>query len=215
MVTRLLVLSAWFLSATLYLDYARRPEVVPVHAPVSALPLQMGDWKGWEGPKLTTEILTVLGVDEYVNRYYALGRNQTVALYIGYYQSQRQDDSIHSPLNCLPGAGWQPLRASRLDVSIPGRPAPIHINQVLIEKGIDRQLVGYWYQSHGRVVASEYTSKFWLVWDAMRLNRSDAALVRVIAPLQGEALSGLQEAAGQLTRFIQDMFPTLDQHLPS
>jgi EpsI family protein len=213
MVTRLFVLSAWFLSATLYLDYARRPEVVPAHAPVSALPLQIGGWQGRDD-KVKAEILTVLGVDEYVNRYYALGHNQTVALYIGYYQSQRQDDSIHSPLNCLPGAGWQPLRASRVDVAIPGRQAPIHINQVLIEKGIDRQLVGYWYQSHGRVVASEYTSKFWLVWDAMRLNRSDAALVRVIAPLQGEALSGLQDADAQLTRFIQDMFPTLDRHLP-
>ena len=53
----------------------------------------------------------------------------------------------------------------------------------MIQKGLDRQLVLYWYQSHGRVVASEYWGKFYLVRDAVRMNRTDAALVRVIVPM--------------------------------
>ena len=111
-----------------------------------------------------------------------------VGLYVGYHDSQRQGDTIHSPLNCLPGAGWQPLEQGRITVSVrdhgTARPAPIEVNRVVIGKGLDRQLVLYWYQSHRRVVASEYWGKVYTVLDAMRYNRTDAAMVRVITPVR-------------------------------
>ena len=103
----------------------------------------------------------VLGVDDYARRTYAARASRWVGLYIGYYDSQRQGDTVHSPLNCLPGAGWTPVsqdRATRRvkDTAAAAANREITINRFVIQKGLDRQLVLYWYQSHGRVMASEY-----------------------------------------------------------
>ncbi len=94
----------------------------------------------------------------------------------------------------------------------PGTPAQIGVNRYIIQKGLDRQLVLYWYQAHGRVVASEYWGKFYLIADAVRLNRTDAALVRVIVPIVGD--QGEQRAETLGVRFVQTLFPALINFLP-
>ena len=86
------------------------------------------------------------------------------------------------------------------------------MNRYLIQKGVDRQLVLYWYQSHGRVVASEYWAKYYLIRDAVRLNRTDGALVRVIAPIVGDA--GETRAEMLAVGFVKDLFPNLAAYLP-
>ena len=94
---------------------------------------------------------------------------------------------MHSPLNCLPGAGWLPVRQDRTTIQVrtSGTTRDIEVNNFVIEKGLDRQAVLYWYQSHGRVVASEYWGKVYTVLDAMRHNRTDGSLVRVVVPVAG------------------------------
>jgi EpsI family protein len=140
-------------------------------------------------------------------------------LYIGYYESQRQGDTIHSPLNCLPGAGWQPISKSYVPIPVSSAGTEgrtITVNRYVIEKGLERQVVLYWYQSHGRVVANEYKSKVLMVYDAMRLNRSDAALVRVISGyVSSEGEEGERAADQRATEFTKQMFPLLDKYLPS
>ena len=118
---------------------------------------------------------------------------------------------MHSPLNCLPGAGWQPLEKSYLPIQVAdasGMPSEITVNRYVIEKGLDQQVVLYWYQSHGRVIANEYRSKIFMVYDAARLNRSDAALVRVTSPKLGsrKRFSGSRSASGGI---CEGLFPTL------
>jgi EpsI family protein len=193
---------------------AMRPELPTLREPFNHLPMVLGEWTGQEAPPLTPAVLDALGVDEYINRIYTAGPgNRPVSLYVGYYQSQRSGDTIHSPQNCLPGAGWLPVATARREIRVEGRDAPISINRLLIRKGVDRQVVLYWYQSHGRVIASEYWSKAFLVYDAVRLNRSDAAMVRVIAPvLPGEA----DEAAAEqrAVAFVETVFPHLERFLP-
>jgi EpsI family protein len=135
-----------------------------------------------------------------------------VSLYIGYYGSQRQGDTIHSPQNCLPGAGWQPVEGGRVPLDVDGR--RVTVNRYVIQKGLDRQVVLYWYQGRGRVVANEYANKLWLMLDAARLHRSDGALVRVVAPVlrsPGGSLAAADDAAAAFTRTI---FPRLPAHLP-
>jgi EpsI family protein len=155
----------------------------------------------------------VLGVDDYVNRIYRASPTEVLSLYVGYYHSQREGDTIHSPMNCLPGAGWTPMDTRMVDVPISGR-APIRVKRVVIAKGLDRQVVLYWYQSHGRVVANEYWSKVTMVYDAVRLNRSDAALVRVVTPVRPSA-GGEEAADARIVDFVQALFPQLESHLPS
>jgi EpsI family protein len=195
---------------------ADRYEEVPTRSPLMTLPMQIGEWRGVQQPGFTKEILDVLRVDDYLTRVYRGPERASAGLYIGFWKSQRQGDTIHSPLNCLPGAGWEPVSHAILQFADPRNPASpnLAVNRYVIQKGIDRQLVLYWYQSHGRIVASEYWGKFYLVADAVRMNRTDGAIVRVIAPITGETPEAEQQAERNALRFVKVLFPQLDGLLP-
>jgi EpsI family protein len=196
---------------------ASKSEIVPMRRPLAELPLELGPWQGQSGPEFEQSILDVLGVDEYISRSYYTRGASPLGLYIGYYDSQRQGDTMHSPLNCLPGAGWLPVEQRRIDIPVVDQGATrlINVNSFVIEKGLDRQVVLYWYQSHGRVVASEYWGRIYMVVDAMRMNRTDGALVRVIVPIgraeQNDAAVAERTAIG----FVQQMYPVLTSYLPA
>jgi EpsI family protein len=129
-------------------------------------------------------------------------------LYVGYYNSQRQGDTIHSPQNCLPGAGWQPVSAERTRIAGVGGSIPV--NRYVIQKGLDRQVVLYWYQGRGRVIANEYLNKAMLMVDAARLNRTNGGLVRLIAPV----VTTTEAASNELSAFAAALLPRLSEHLP-
>jgi EpsI family protein len=212
MTGRLLLLALTFVAAAGYVGYAMEPERTPLRQPFSQMDSDVGAWRGGPHQPFADNITALLGVDDYVNRLYYKGQNEVVSLYVGYYQSQREGDTIHSPMNCLPGAGWLPVDTRYVEVPVPGRATPITVKRVLIQKGLDRQVVLYWYQSHGRVIGNEYWSKAYMVYDAVRLNRSDAAMVRVVAPVTpaGEAAADRNAA-----EFVGSIFPQLEAHLPS
>lgn len=184
----------------------------------ATFPLAIDQWRGRQQPPLDDRTLAVLGMEDYLTRIYTEDR-WTADLYIGYWGSQRQGDTIHSPLNCLPGSGWEPVSKRALQIPVADAPdgtptRPITINRYVVEKGLDRQLVLYWYQSHGRVVASEYASKLYLIRDAIRLHRTDAALVRVMVRI-ADGPDGDRRAEEIGVRFITAMFPRLSGYLPS
>jgi len=195
---------------------ASRIEDVPPRQSFNQFPLQIAGWRGQDTARFSPEVMKVLGADDYLSRFYS-ARQRTVGFYIGYYKSQRQGDTMHSPLNCLPGAGWQPLEKSYLPIQVTdanGAQSEITVNRYVIEKGLEQQVVLYWYQSHGRVIANEYRSKIVMVYDAARLNRSDAALVRVTSSRLGSD-EGLQNAEERAVEFVKTMFPLLGNYLPS
>jgi exosortase D (VPLPA-CTERM-specific) len=207
--TRAIIITLVITGGGIYLADSYGTERVPLRESLAGLSMQFDEWKGKPTVKLDDRIVAKLGVDEYVNRvYYNLDR-RWIHLYVGYYQSQRQGSTIHSPKNCLPGAGWQPVESGRMVIPIEGR-APLEVNRYVVQKGMEKQLVLYWYQSHGRVVASEYWAKIYLVMDAIRMNRSDGALVRVISPIAGSEIKAEQRAID----FTKGLFPLLNRHLP-
>lgn len=176
----------------------------------------------WEGKDLSLEqkVLDLLKVSDYLMRVYvptplATSTNHTpplvpVSLYIGYYESQRTGATYHSPKNCLPGAGWNFADTSMASVPIANNGQSILINKVLIQKGIDKQLVLYWYHDRGRVIASEYWAKGYMIWDSMTKNRTDGSLVRIIIPVSGTP----EEAFEVGVTFLRDMWPALLPHMP-
>ena len=214
---RSIVLFVVFLAAAGLVARQNRPEPAPARSTFGQFPTQIQEWSGQQLPPLDGRILAILGVDDYLNRVYLTPNRAGVGLYVGYYRSQRQGDAIHSPMNCLPGAGWEPLSKSsvRIPVQLTAGVAEIDANRYVIQKGLDRQLVLYWYQSHGRTVASEYWSKLFLIRDAVRLNRTDAALVRVIAPINPNVEGGEVAAEREANDFVKAMFPLLPAYLPS
>lgn len=212
--SRAAVLCALLIATLAFLANARRSETPAARAPFSAFPMTLQSWRATVDPPLSDDILKVLGVDDYLSRIYYRPDGAAVGLYMGYYASQRQGDTIHSPLNCLPGAGWEPVDEGRLTISnVAGR--DLSVNRYIVQKGLDRQLVLYWYQSHGRVIADEYRSRLMLIHDAIRMNRTDGSLVRVIAPIRvGETDHGA--AAQQLAEsFVRVLFPNLPAYLPN
>ena len=217
MIARIAILAGCLLVGAAYLAGASKTENVPVRQPLAAFPLTIEGWHGKNQPPMPENILSVLGVDEYLDRGYSNSSRQYAGLYVGYYQSQRQGDTIHSPLNCLPGAGWEPLAKGYLAIPVVnahGTTETILVNRYVIQKGLDRQVVLYWYQSHGRVVANEYRSKIYMVLDAVRLNRTDAAMVRVISPRLGDDHAAELAADAVGIGFVKSIFPMLENYLP-
>ena len=211
--TRVLIVSACVLGTGVYLAAVSRAEAVPIRETLAACPLAISQWSGRRAADFDAKTLALLGVDEYLNRVYTNPQGRPVGVYIGYYGTQRQGDTMHSPLNCLPGAGWSPVSFDRIQVPVTseGTTRSIEINRYTIAKGMDRQVVLYWYQSHGRVVASEYWGKVFLVLDAIRLNRTDGALVRVIAPVDASEAQAERDAV----EFVGVLYPLLGLYLPS
>lgn len=205
-------LAAGLIACTAILLQARgRTEIIPSRLPLSSFPEQLGNWKGKDIP-LDKDTLDVLGPGDFLVRdYYAPDQPELTNLYIAYFPSQRTGDTIHSPKNCLPGAGWAPIENNRITLVLPGHD-PFPANRYVIEKGDARQLVLYWYWAHDRGVASEYWAKFYLVKDSIRMNRSDGALVRVVTPmLSGETLDAAQQ---RLFLFASNVVPLLDDYIP-
>lgn len=173
---------AVLLAGTVGMGFLSHGEATPPARPMNEFPREIGSYKTVAEVPFDQNTLQVLGVTDYLNRGYFSPSEGELGLYIGYFRTQRTGAAIHSPKNCLPGAGWQPSVSQIYPLSLDdGRKVPV--NLYVIRKGLDEEIVVYWYQSHGRVVASEYWGKFYMVYDAMRLNRTDAALVRITAPV--------------------------------
>lgn len=208
MTVRAIALTALLLCTACLLRWSGTVERVPLRAPLAAIPWQLGAWQGTPHADFDAETMKVLQADEYVSRSYTRAA-VPLDLYIGYYASQTRGDTIHSPMNCLPAAGWEPIVRDRARLD-GGAAGPIDANRYVIQKGLDKRLVVYWYQSHGRTVASEYWSKVYLVLDSLRLHRSDGALVRVIVPVDGDERRADREAVD----FIGHLAPELAAHFP-
>jgi EpsI family protein len=205
---RFLITVGTLLGGIVLLHSASHGEPVPLRQPLRELPLLMDGWLGHDDP-MEGQVVSVLGVNDYANRSYVRLGDERVNLYIGYYQSQRSGETIHSPKNCLPGAGWEAVRAGRLGIPMTTTPA-ITVNEYLVEKGLTQYLVLYWYQAHGRVIASEYSGKAWLVFDAITRNRTDEALVRVLTSTR----DGADQARARAEQFVQGLYPRLSSFIP-
>jgi EpsI family protein len=207
---RAAIAGALLVGALLVLQFRSTGEAVPIRKSFDTFPSTIATWRERQSNNLDLEIVSLLKVNDYVMRLYANRDGRTLWLYIGYWSTQRKGAQIHSPRNCLPGGGWEPIEASRLVVTLPGGRAPIEVNRYLIQKDRDQQVVLYWYQSQGKAVAGELAAKIEMVRSAITRNRTDGALVRVSAPVSG----GVAETTESLVRYVQALYPVLGEYLP-
>lgn len=190
----------------------QRNEVLPENKPLSSVPTTFGSWQLIDEGVVEKEVQDQLRADELLTRSYGNVSHQAAAhLFVAYFKSQRTGRAPHSPKNCLPGTGWVPSVSDIIHVDVPGR-APIEVNRYVVQKGESKSLVMYWYQSRDRVVASEYTAKLYVIADALRYNRTDTALVRVVIPITNNDVEASQRVA---TEFVQSFYAPLRQHFPA
>jgi EpsI family protein len=179
----------------------------PAHRALQNFPTAIALWHSKDRP-YNPEVVKEIGVDDYTNREY-FGGGRPIELYIGYYKDQRSGDAIHSPKNCLPGSGWEPVRSAMLQIGSADK--PVLVNEYVVEKGKNRDLVLYWYQTHGRIVASEYWAKFWLVADGVRHRSTDGAMIRIWTT----AGDGEESARARATDFARRVYPQVSEFLPN
>ncbi|HEX8361112.1 MAG TPA: EpsI family protein [Longimicrobium sp.] len=185
---------------------------LPLRAPLgSSVPAEIASFRGRD-ITVSEEERRVAGMSEYVMRAYAPAAGAAAAgfsVYVGYYASQTRGKTIHSPKNCLPGAGWEALTSRKAMVASAAGPA--EVNRYLLQRGKERALVLYWYQGRGRIAAGEYRVKWDLLRDAALRGRSDEALVRVIVPVTGSEEDAFRLAA----RVAGELVPAVGRALPA
>jgi EpsI family protein len=209
---RFWIVAVIMLATALVLQAHSRSEFFPPREPLSSLPLQIDGWTGIDIP-LDQDTLDILGAGEFLVREYenASQSQPLISLFIAYFPTQKAGDTIHSPNHCLPGAGWVPTSREVVHIAGPdGSSFPV--NRYVVSKSGERQLVMYWFQAHGREVASEYQAKYYLVSDSVRMNRSDGGLVRLMtAMLDGESPDAAQ---ARMMKLGSQFLPLLDNYIP-
>ncbi len=201
------------LSATaLLLGRRGRSEPTPDREPLSQIPNRILGWQG-NDQSLDAETLEVLGSGDFLSRIYVGDRNvPPVSLFVAYFATQRTGVTIHSPKHCLPGAGWA-FESSQYVSLTDALGNPHQVGEYTIGNGAAKEFVIYWYEAHGRSVASEYSAKFYLIADAIRMNRSDGALVRVITPIGTE--EDRVTAKSRAESFVAQLAPILPRFIPN
>ena len=191
----------------------QRNENVPVRRPLSEFSLEGTDWRTVQDVQLDQETLDVLKADDILSRIYQNKIDgQAANLFVAYFETQRTGKAPHSPKNCLPGAGWVQEQSGTVELQVAGEPAPIRMNRYIVARGQNQSVVLYWYQARNRTIASEYAAKIFTVADAIRYNRSDTALVRVVVGVDGRGPDhAIQTALG----FVKSFFEPLKQYLPA
>lgn len=215
MTSRLLLISAVVILGAVGVRAVGHGEPVPLTRPFWQFPVQLGAWDG-RSVQLSEAIEKRAGVSSYMYRIFARreARSVPVHLYVGFYESQRHGEVIHSPNNCLPGSGWYIASRDKATIELPPY-TPFEVNKFVIANGIERQVVLYWYQQGGgRVVTNEYAGRVHLVLDALQKNRTDAALIRVIVPAQDETDEALEAANAEAVDFLRAAYPELMRFLP-
>lgn len=168
-----------FLGCLLLLS-VQRQRAVPLRAPLSTIQTPYEGYQTFD-QVISDEEQRVAGMSNYLLRVYQADSTRLFSVYVGYYEEQTQGRTIHSPRNCLPGAGWEPLEAERR--TIVTNAGPVTVNRYMLANQSARALVYYWYQGRGRTEASEYKVKWNLLRDAALRGRTEEALVRIVVPI--------------------------------
>jgi EpsI family protein len=191
--------------------YFSKPDISLPGKSLSEFPMQLGDWTAISEQKIEGRSMEILQVDDYITRDYRNSKGEAIGLYIGYFKSQREGKGIHSPRQCLPGVGWVPVNTAVFPMPVPGHNSEtVPVNKFLMGKGLDRELYLFWYHGRGRIYASEYWNKIYLIWDGLTKKRTDGALIRVNTPVIGNP----EDALKTQSDFIKLFFPLLKEYIP-
>lgn len=178
--------------------------------PLRQFPTALTSWKQTGADEqIDDKTMAVLRASDYLLRNYQATDGRVLNFYVGYYASQREGSTYHSPLNCLPGSGWVLSNPGKVTITPKDRPAFV-ANSYSIQNGDHKEVLVYWYQGRGRAVASEYWGKIYTVIDSVRMRRSDGAMVRITAPVassEAEALSAAVKLAADTSTILPEFIP--------
>jgi EpsI family protein len=190
------------LLATLALTRVSTPVSASVAPNLANLPVALGPWSGMPAPPLDADVARVLAADQYVHRYYG-GRSGTIEMDVAYYAQPRVGANMHSPLNCLPGTGWE--FAALRDVDVTTSDGTWRLRDAIVDRRGARFALTYWFQSRDRILSGEVATRLYLLGDALRRRPTDASIVRLIMPVGTDASRDRATLASFATYLIPEI----------
>lgn len=192
----------------------QREEKIPDRSEFSQFPLLHKDWIG-KRLSLDSDVLNTLKLSDYIQADFRnTGDNSPINFYTAWYGSQKKGASIHSPRSCIPGGGWRIQSLDQRDINniqhVSG--SILRVNRALIQKGDSVQVVYYWFEGRNRNITNEYLAKWYVFWDSLWQQRSDGALVRVVAFVPDASQVGLADA--RIEKFLRDFYPLMSRYVP-
>jgi exosortase D (VPLPA-CTERM-specific) len=189
-----------------------RDESIPDRESFVTFPLYIDDWKGQQDTILPN-ISDKLQFTDYLLNNYQRADDPSINFYVAYYESQRKGISPHSPRVCVPGGGWSITDIKRETINLDDDRGQVNVNRAIIQNGLNKQLVYYWFKQRGRDIANEYWMKWYLLTDSISLNRTDGSLVRLTTPILPNEKE--RDAELRLNEFLSTVNPMLDKYIPS
>lgn len=208
---RLIFIPAFLAAQALLVYWIAGAERPPAPPDLARFPSGIGEWKQFREDPIAADVAAQLRADRLLSRSYVRQPGGGIAdLFVAWFQSQRAGAAQpHSPKVCLPGSGWIPEVTG--EMSLPAATGAITVNRYVISQRGVRAVVLYWYQTPRRALAGEWEAKFWLVADALRDQRTDTALVRVVTWSTGIGDDRATAEAADLARCV---YPLLRQTFP-
>jgi len=201
------------LLAFVFLNFQSSGKAVPIAKSLDEFPVRIGEWRLREAIPFDEKVLEILKPTEYLFREYVGPEGQRVTLYIGYWGDQRTGAQIHSPKNCLPGSGWGVLDLKKVTIPLDGSGESLQANRYLLQK-YDTLLISYfWYQSRGKVRASEIEARLDMVMNSIFNNRTDGSIVQVTSYVRSK--SDLERSSESMVEYMKSVYFLLDDFLPS
>lgn len=179
--------------------------------PLALFPANLGEWKKVSLRKSGEEVIKILGVDDYIQYNYVNQAGQRVNFYAAFYEAVGNGKGYHSPKNCIPGGGWGIEEINTVEITPNGYESPVTISEMIIRNRNEYQVVYYWFQNRGRIIASEYWEKIFLVTDAILKKRRDGTFVRLMAYAEE---GDIETARKRLTAFAKISLSELNNFLP-
>jgi EpsI family protein len=193
--------------AALYV-YTRSEAAVPVNKSLDLFPQKAGDWTMTGQARFDERVLAVLLPTDYLSRSYADSQGNRLSLYIGFHDGGPDSGPIHSPKQCLPGSGWNHLKAEIRDVTVNGKTVPYV--SAIYQKDTEKQLFLYWFQVRDQILTNEYALKLAMVKNSVLSNRRDSAFIRLSVMVTDDEKKAIE--VGE--QFIRDFFPAIREALP-
>jgi EpsI family protein len=207
---RILIVVLLFVLTSGVLHVTESVKETPIKKPLSSFPQKMGKWIRVNTNRLSNAELEMIKPSDYLNYYYASSDGDYVNLYVSYFNGV--EGGYHSPRNCLPGSGWNVADITPIQLNPhTWKAGPFNVNLMIVQKGIEKQAVIYWYQNRGRIIASEYWDKVYLVVDSILKKRRDGSFVRIMAPVYN---GKIEETTSSMKGFAERVVIELREFIP-